>query len=76
MREIGGYFEMYAHPENEFYADLTALNSARNGVAYLMQSRGYRKLYLPYFLCDSVKNMCDREGYTYAFYSVDKSFIM
>ena len=63
--EIGGYFGLEPLISNEYYKDLLALNTARNALLYILKARRIQKLYIPYYLCDSVSEMCDREGYTY-----------
>lgn len=74
MREIGGYFGMEELRGESRYPALTAVNCGRNAVLYLMKLRGWRKLFLPCYLCDSVWKMCEREGYAYEFYHVDEKF--
>ena len=70
MKEIGGYFELERLINKEYYADLTALNSARYALVYLIRARGIRRLYLPYLLCGSVAAACRAEGCDITFYEV------
>ena len=65
MKEIGGYFGLEEFAGKEYYPDLVALNNARNALVYLIRARGVKKLFIPYFLCDSVSSVCDREGCRY-----------
>ncbi len=74
MREIGGYLELETLINNEHYSDAIALNLARNALVYLVKAKNINKVYLPYFLCDSVSNVCDRENIKYEFYHIDESF--
>ena len=73
--EIGGYFGLEPLISNEYYKDLLALNTARNALLYILKARRIQKLYIPYYLCDSVSEMCDREGYTYEFYHINSGFL-
>ena len=73
-KEIGGYFELERFHSKEYYSDLLALNSARNALQYLVKAKNIRKLYIPYFLCDSVYLLCDKYGYEYEFYSIKSDF--
>lgn len=75
MKEIGGYFGLEQLISNEYYSDLIAVNNARNALLYLLRARAIKKLYIPYFLCDSVSNLCDREACPYEFYYIDRSFM-
>jgi len=75
MREIGGYLELDDFVQNEYYKDLIALNSARNAFVYLARAKNISKVYLPYYLCDSVSKVCDRENIIYEFYHIDRMFM-
>ena len=74
MKEIGGYLELEQLVSNEYYPNLIALNTARNALVYLLKARKIQKVYLPYFLCDSVSKICQREGYAYEYYAVKHDF--
>ena len=74
MKEIGGYLELEDFQGEEYYPDAVAVNNARNGLLYLIKARGIRKLYIPYYLCDSVSGLCEREGCPYDFYSILEDF--
>lgn len=75
MKEIGGYFGFEQLRSNEYYPDLVALNNARNALVYLLKARKIRKLYIPFFLCDSISKVCDREGYDYEYYHIGNDFL-
>ena len=75
MKEIGGYFGLEEFSNNEYYKDLIAVNNARNALLYILKARKITKLYIPYFLCDSVSYMCDREGYAYDYYHIGRDFL-
>lgn len=75
MKEIGGYFGLEPLISREYYPDLIALNNARNALVYLLKARSIRKLYIPYFLCDSVSKVCDREGCPYEHYHIGRDFL-
>ena len=75
MREIGGYFELEQLIHKEYYPNLIALSHARNSLLYVLKARKIRKLYIPFFLCNSVSDLCNREGYRYEYYHIDKNFM-
>ena len=58
MKEIGGYIELDTYRHTMLHEDALLLNCGRNALAYLLEARGIKKLYLPYFLCDSLVNVC------------------
>ena len=74
-KEIGGYFQLENLCGKEYYSDLIALNTARNALVYLLKSKGIKKIVLPYFLCESVSQVCDREGIAYEYYSISNDFM-
>lgn len=74
MKEIGGYFELEQMCGQELYSDLKALNTGRNALLFLLKARNIRKLYIPYFLCDSVSVLCERYGCEYEYYHIGRDF--
>lgn len=75
MKEIGGYFGLEQLAGREYHAGLTALNTCRNALLYVLKARKAKKLYIPRWLCGSVSGMCERYGIVYDFYSVDENFL-
>lgn len=75
VKEIGGYFGLEKLISNEYYPDLTAVNNARCALLYIIKARHYNKVYLPYFLCDSVKLALEREGIPFEEYRIDRTFL-
>ena len=74
-KEIGGYFGIEKFYRTEYYSNLIRVNLARNALLYIIKVRNIKKLYIPYYLCDSVFKLCDREGIKYEYYSIDEQFL-
>lgn len=74
-REIGGYFGLERFSGQEYHHGLIGVNSGRNALLYILKARKYRKLYIPRFLCDTVTELCKREGYDYEEYAVTAEFL-
>lgn len=74
MNEIGGYIEFEHYSGKMLHEDAIALNCGRNCLAYLFKSRGIKKLKVPYFICNSVFNVCNRERVEKDYYHIDSSF--
>lgn len=74
MKEIGGYFGLERFTGKEYYDSLISLNTGRNALAYLLKSRTIKKIYIPYFLCDSVSSVCQREDVLYEYYHINADF--
>lgn len=74
MKEIGGYIEFEDYNGPMLHSDAIALNSGRNCLAYLIRAKQIKKIKLPYFLCDSVRNICEKENVQITYYRIDKLF--
>lgn len=72
--EIGGYFGLEQLISDEYYKNLKALNTARNALLYVLKAKNIRKLYIPYYLCDSINYMLNRNGYDLEYYKIDVNF--
>ena len=57
MKEIGGYFGLEQSTHNEYYSKLLALNTGRNALLYVLKARKIEKIYIPYYLCDTVSEI-------------------
>lgn len=75
MKEFGGYIELDTYRLPMLHEGAVALNCGRNCLAYLIRAKGIRKLCLPAFLCDSVENLCFREGVQVRHYAVGLDFL-
>lgn len=74
-KEIGGYFGLEKLISDEYYPDLAAVNNARCALLYIIKARHYKKVYLPYFLCDSVRLVLERERIPFEEYRIDRGFL-
>ena len=70
---IGGYFglELSESKNLLFNNDMIALNSARNCLEYILITRKYKLLYIPYFTCSVLLEPLKKLGISYEFYDVD-----
>lgn len=75
MQEIGGYFGLERFLGEEYHKDAVAVNTGRNALLYILKARGVKKLYIPAFLCDTVAELCLREGYPFEEYAVGEDFL-
>ena len=74
MKEIGGFIELDSYNLPMLHEGAIALNCGRNCLAYLFKSKGIRKVKLPYYICESIPNICDREGVQKSFYHIGIDF--
>lgn len=56
-KEYGGYLTIELNSGLEYYrgSDVMAFNCARSAIAYVIQENGFSKLYLPVYMCESVR---------------------
>lgn len=74
-REIGGYFQMEELAGKELYPELYHLNLGRTALVALMRSLDLQRIYLPDFLCASVFQTCEQEGYEVIRYGIGYDFL-
>ena len=72
MKPIGGYFSLELNEGWELHAHAVRLNSGRYALEYILKARKYRKVYLPYYICDSVLEPLKRLHVDYEFYHINE----
>ncbi len=72
--EIGGYIEYEYYHGKEYHSDAIHLNCARNCLAYLIKVNNIKKLFIPYFLCSSVAEVCHKYNVEIEYYHIDEKF--
>lgn len=73
-KEFGGYIELDTYTGTEFHSSAIALNCGRNCLAYLIRTKNIHKLYIPYFLCSSVANVCRKYDVEVKYYHINYEF--
>lgn len=74
MKEIGGYIELDSYHGEMLHSDGIKLNCGRNCLAYIIKARNIKKIAMPYYMCDSVTEVCREYGVQLRFYHTDMSF--
>jgi len=74
MKEIGGYPELELNMGREYHPDALKLNSGRHALWYAIKAYSPRKIYLPYYICNSVLEPIEKMNIKYQFYSIDENF--
>ncbi len=73
-REIGGFFELELNIGNEYHINAIHLNSARYCLQYILKAGRYKKIYIPYYICDSVLEPIIEENVNYEYYLINDKF--
>lgn len=74
MKEYGGYIEFENYHGNMLHEGAIPLNCGRSALAYLCETKEIKKLHIPYYLCSSVPNLCDKMGVEYGYYHINEKF--
>ena len=74
MKVIGGYFELELPKGKEYHQDAIRLNTGRNAFEYILRTKGYQKVYLPYYTCDAMLEPINKLALNYEFYQIDETF--
>lgn len=77
MKEFGGYLELERIHGNEYYQgnNVTTFNCARSAIEFVLEKKHFEKVYLPYYLCESVREVVKKHPVTLSFYHIDEKFV-
>lgn len=75
MKEIGGYFGLEHVKKEHYHNDAIKLNSSRYAIEYILRVRKYKKIYIPYYICDSAIQPAEKVGINIEFYNIDNNFM-
>lgn len=71
---IGGYFSLELPLHEEYHKEAIKLNTGRNCLEYILRSRRYSKVYIPYYSCDVILEPFHKLGIQYSFYHINLEF--
>lgn len=71
---IGGYFELELPRYQEYHAGAIALNSGRFCLEYILRCKKIKKVYVPFYTCDSVVQPIENLDISYQFYHIDTKY--
>lgn len=74
MKEIGGYLELEENKGQEYYKDCLKINTGRNCLRYIIRSKNITSIYLPYYICEAVINVCIEEKCAVKYYHIAEDF--
>ncbi len=74
MKSIGGYFGLELGVGNEYHPDAIRLNTARNAFEYILLTRNYKKVYMPFYTCDVLWQPLTKLGISFEYYHIDEYF--
>ena len=68
---IGGYFSLELSQREEYHKDAIKLNTGRNCLEYILRSRKYKKVYIPYYTCEVILEPFKKTSTEYEYYHVN-----
>lgn len=73
MKEIGGYLEFETYHGFMLHENAILLNSGRSCLAYLIEAKGIHQIAMPYYMCKSVFDICNKYGVKIRYYLLNDS---
>ncbi len=74
MQTIGGFIQLDEFKGNAYHEEAKMFNLGRTALLYIVKLRGYKKVYLPYYLCECLKNCLEANGIRVERYHIDVNF--
>lgn len=74
VKEIGGYIELDTYRGDMLHRDGIKLNCGRNALAYLIQTKKIRNIWMPKFMCDSCDKILKTYNVNVKYYSIGIDF--
>lgn len=71
MSEIGGYFGLELSKNKEFHSNALRLNTGRNSFELILISKKFKKIYIPYYLCEAILEPLRKHKINFEFYRID-----
>lgn len=75
--EIGSFLELQLPKGREYYsqkADIARLNTGRAALWHAFRVTGAKRIWLPIYQCDSVRDFYGKKGVEIKYYHIDKNF--
>lgn len=69
---IGGYFGLELRDGEHYHMDAIRLNTARNCFEYILRSRQYTKVYIPYYTCKVMIEPLQKCNVDFEFYHINE----
>lgn len=74
MTEVGGYLQFPTYKGKMLYEDGILLNSCRNCLEFIIKDKQISTMYLPYYICDAVDDVCIKNNVKIIKYHINHQF--
>lgn len=77
MKEFGGYLPIELNHGKEWFTgdNILRLNCGRTAIVTAIKDAGYKKIHIPVYLCESVKDVLAKNEISYQFYNLDEQLL-
>lgn len=74
-KEYGGYLPIELNRGKEYYcgSNVMTFNCARNAIKYIVEKKGFNKIYIPFYMCESVRNRLSDKDIEISYYHINVS---
>jgi hypothetical protein len=70
-KPIGGYPELGLNNFNGYHNEALHLNTGRNCLEYILRANGYKKIYLPFYICEVILEPINKLDIEFDYYQID-----
>jgi hypothetical protein len=70
-KPIGGYPELGLNDFNGYHSEALHLNTGRNCLEYILRANGYKKIYLPFYICEVIFEPINKLDVEFDYYHID-----
>ena len=74
MKEYGGYLDWEEHEGSDYYTNYLRFDAIRSALNYVVRKRGYRKVWIPYYLCGCIRETLTAMEVPYECYYIRNDF--
>jgi hypothetical protein len=72
-RPIGGYTELGLNKSSGYHSEALHLNTGRNCLEYILRANEYKKIYLPFYICEVIFEPVNKLDIKFDYYHIDEN---
>ena len=71
-KPIGGYPELGLNKFTGYHDEALHLNTGRNCLEYILRANEYKKIYLPFYICEAIFEPVNKLDIKFDYYHIDE----
>jgi hypothetical protein len=72
-KPIGGYPELELNKSTGYHSEALHLNTGRNCLEYILRANEYKKIYLPFYICEVIFEPVNKLDIKFEYYHIDEN---